>query len=245
MRGRNGNGSGPYYEILARGSETYIHATLPEAIAQLEHTIDSAAARGLARHLLIHAGAVAAGERAILFPGASGQGKSTLVAALCLAGFAYMSDELSVINMESLLLLPFLKAIGLKDGGWKVLTAAFDTPSPALKATPSDGVTVRYLPGPNPRSTPTPIRFVLMLDRQPGRSASFVPAPRAQALVELAKHSLNLPRHGRKGVEALARVVEGADCYTLTYGDLREAVTTVKNLVGLPEEAPLCLQAHS
>ncbi len=52
-------------------------------------------AEGLA---FFHAGAVSAGSRAILLPGRSLSGKSTLVAALLAAGARYLSDELAIVD---------------------------------------------------------------------------------------------------------------------------------------------------
>ena len=48
--------------------------------------------------LFLHAGAVAWGGRAILFPGRSHTGKSTLVRTLVSAGATYLSDEFAVLD---------------------------------------------------------------------------------------------------------------------------------------------------
>jgi HprK-related kinase A len=205
-----------------------------EALAYLAYQIDAAAAIGLARYLLIHAGAVAYGGSAILMPGASGAGKSTLVAALALAGFRYLSDELAVVDGAALAALPFLRPLCLKAGGWTTLQAAFDTRQSPLTAVRPDGEAVYYLVPPRPCAPERrlPIRYILMPVRQAGADALLAPISRAQTLAELARHSLNLPRHGPAAIEVLARVVEGAACYTLTYEDLPAAVATVSTLVG-------------
>ena len=49
-------------------------------------------------HVFVHAGAVAVEGVAVLFPGASFTGKSTLVAELVRAGATYMSDEYAVLD---------------------------------------------------------------------------------------------------------------------------------------------------
>jgi HprK-related kinase A len=205
-----------------------------QALAYLAYQIDAAAAVGLARYLLIHSGAVAHGGSAILMPGASGAGKSTLVAALALAGFRYLSDELAVVDGAASAALPFLKPLCLKAGGWTTLQAAFDTRQSPLNAVRPDGEQVFYLVPPRPCALERrlPIRSILMPVRRTGADAVLAPISRAQTLAELARHSLNLPRHGPAAIEALARVVEGAACYTLTYEDLPAAVATVSTLVG-------------
>ncbi len=210
-------------------------ASAIDAVAHLECLINGAAARSLRHHVLLHAGAVGAPATAV-FPGASGKGKSTLVAALCLSGFSYFSDELAVVDADSVCLLPFLKPICLKDGGWRTLGARFAMPRPALRAMRHDGESVRYFvpSGPCGPEAGSRVRYVVVPARQTGAPATLTPISRPTALLELARCSLNLPRHGRRGIEALARLVEGAECYTLTYDDLREAVAVISELVGPP-----------
>ena len=50
------------------------------------------------RRVFVHAGVVAWRERALIFPGRSFQGKSTLVSALIQAGAIYYSDEYAVFD---------------------------------------------------------------------------------------------------------------------------------------------------
>ena len=162
-------------------------------------------------------------------PGPSGTGKSTLVAALAMSGFGYLSDELAVVRMDSAGLLPFFKPICLKRGGWQVLKAEFGAATTLLHAYRADGEAVRYVAAPEPADsgvTP-PVRFVILPSRSSGVRARVMPCSRSKALVELARNSLNLPRHGALGVETLARVVEESDCYDLRYDDLRGAVEAI------------------
>ena len=228
------DGYGPCYRLSRADRGLRVFRAPRDAVAHLEYLVNAAAARALARNLLVHAGVVATGRRGILLPGASGQGKSTLVAALCLAGFTYFSDELAVLDGESLSLLPFLKAICLKDGGWQMLAGSFEAPPPLLGAVRVDGEAVRYLPAPNPCSPDgrAEVRHVVVPVRQPGAAVALALCSPARALAELARHSLNLPRHGRRGVESLAGLVERASCFTLTYDDLRGAVGVISDLAG-------------
>lgn len=67
------------------------------------------------RRVFIHAGAVEWKGQAILVPGRSFTGKSTLVAALVSAGATYYSDEYAVLDDRGRL-HPFVKPISLRDG---------------------------------------------------------------------------------------------------------------------------------
>jgi hypothetical protein len=61
----------------------------------------------------IHAGAVAHGGRATIFPGQTFSGKSTLTAAMVRAGATYLSDEFAVLDEDGLV-HPYPKALSLR-----------------------------------------------------------------------------------------------------------------------------------
>lgn len=65
-------------------------------------------------HLFIHAGCVAHAGRALIAPGDSFSGKSTLVTALVKAGATYFSDEYAVLDAEGLV-HPYHKPIALRE----------------------------------------------------------------------------------------------------------------------------------
>ena len=231
-QGRDGEGHG--YELREANGTSQLFSSTSDAVAHLDYRIAAAALRHLSRHLLVHAGAVVGSGDGVLLPATSGGGKSTLVAALCLSGFRYLSDELAILAGERPAMLPFPRVICLKAGGWRALAESFDVPPLSLEACRDDGERVGYLPAPlvSAPGSPVPVRYIVVPVRRPGAHASLAPLSRAATVVELVRQSLNLPRHGRKGVESLARVVEGAECYSLTYDCLPEAVDRVSDLVG-------------
>lgn len=63
--------------------------------------------------VFVHAGVVALGGRAIVVPGASMSGKSSLVAEMVRAGAVYYSDEYAVLDDDGLV-HPFIKPIALR-----------------------------------------------------------------------------------------------------------------------------------
>jgi hypothetical protein len=66
-------------------------------------------------HLFVHAGVVAIDDRAILIPGRSFAGKSTLTTSLVKAGATYYSDEYAVLD-ENGLVLPYPRRVSLRSG---------------------------------------------------------------------------------------------------------------------------------
>ena len=236
----NRDGGAPFYRLYEDGIEVSVVASPEYAIAQLEMLINAAALASFTDYLMIHAGVVAIPTGAIMIPAASGAGKSTLVAALSLSGFDYLSDEVAVLEPRSLAALPFLKAICLKDGGWEKLTASYDAPASLVHAARTGGESLHYVAAPHHLASDSRarVRYILLPFRRTGARATLTPFSRAVALAELARNSLNLPRHGTAGIEALAQVVEQAECYALTYEDLRDAVAVISDLVGRGPAVP-------
>jgi hypothetical protein len=68
------------------------------ALAMLENQIEGHVALDARDYVFIHAGAVADRGRAIVIPGGSFSGKTTLVRALVEAGATYYSDEFAVLD---------------------------------------------------------------------------------------------------------------------------------------------------
>lgn len=66
-------------------------------------------------HHALHAGCVYKGERCILLPGQSGNGKSTLTSWLVKNGFKYLTDELVFLGSDGSV-LPLTRPISLKVG---------------------------------------------------------------------------------------------------------------------------------
>src|SRR5215831_2410197 len=69
-----------------------------DLLDQFESHLQLTVAEYAPRHIFVHAGVVAWNGNAILIPGPSFSGKSTLVAELLRAGATYYSDEYAVID---------------------------------------------------------------------------------------------------------------------------------------------------
>jgi hypothetical protein len=71
-----------------------------QALDVLESELQLSVARLARPEVFVHAGVVAVGGSAILVPGRSGAGKTTLVRALIEAGATYFSDEYAVLDRQ-------------------------------------------------------------------------------------------------------------------------------------------------
>lgn len=92
--------------------------------------------------LFVHTGAVSLAGGAVLFPGSSLAGKSTLVQAMLALGAGYLSDEFAVLSSGSSLVQPFPRTIRLRTGPSGAAYVAPPGPLP-LRAV----IAVRYAEG--------------------------------------------------------------------------------------------------
>jgi hypothetical protein len=105
------------FHLVYRGAERIARTTdLEQALDALEADVRLSVAAYAPRRIFVHAGVVAWQGRAILLPGRTFAGKSTLVEALVRAGATYYSDEYAVLD-ERGRVHPFPKAIALREPG--------------------------------------------------------------------------------------------------------------------------------
>jgi hypothetical protein len=88
------------YTISAGKKTLAVTDNLPEAVAVFQSHLHEAVARRAREWIFVHAGVVGWQGKAILVPGRSRSGKSTLVMALVDAGATYYSDEYAVLDKE-------------------------------------------------------------------------------------------------------------------------------------------------
>jgi hypothetical protein len=98
------------FTLLARSAD------LGVVLRELESRLHLYVGEFAANRVFVHAGAVGWGGRAVLLPGASRAGKSTLVAALLRAGAHYYSDEYAVLDPQGRL-HPFARPLSLRSPG--------------------------------------------------------------------------------------------------------------------------------
>jgi hypothetical protein len=89
-------------------------ADFDELLVAFQSRLHFKVAVGARTRLFVHAGVVGWHGGAILIPGRTHTGKSSLVAALVRAGATYYSDEYAVLDDQGLV-HPFARALGIRD----------------------------------------------------------------------------------------------------------------------------------
>jgi len=67
-----------------------------------------------------------------------------------------------------------------------------------------------------------------------GAAAALETRSKADTLIELGRNAFNYSIHGRRGFDALARLVDGCACHSFTYSKLQEAQSVFDALAAQP-----------
>jgi hypothetical protein len=195
------------YADLGRLGRTH---DLDEALHSVEASAQLLVAMSAPSRVFIHAGVVAWNGRAILLPGRSFAGKSTLVAALLRAGAEYYSDEYAVLD-ERGYVHAYPRPLSLRD----------NENAPRLRPTAEDL-------GSRTGEQPIPVGLIAMTHYRPGACWSPRPTPTSKAALALLDNAVAIRHEPERCLVAIERVVTAADCIT---GNRGEAAETAEQLL--------------
>jgi HprK-related kinase A len=188
-------------------------------------------ALGQKRYLLLHAATVEKDGRVLIMTGESGAGKSTLAALLGERGWRLMGDEFALLDMASSDLLPFPRAVSLKNGAIAVMEAevAADRFGPRLEGTPKG--TIRHM-RPNARALERMgegARPALILFPRFGEAAAVRGVGAAEVFMRLTQASTNYVALGGRGFDALTRLIAANPALAIDYPDTESAIGLVED----------------
>ena len=204
---------------------------LRHALLAAEMAMNMQVALGERRHLLIHASAVERGGQAVILPGDSGSGKSTLAALLGENGWRLLADEFVMIDMANGMILPFPRAISLKNSAIPEMESRIADPArfgPLLSDTPKGQL--RHL-RPNDRAIALmdePARPVLFLFPSFGFEPATQGIGKADLFVRLTQGSTNYIALGEASFVTLAEMVDAIPAASFTYPDSASGIAIVE-----------------
>ena len=226
---------------IRRQIQAYVdHQTLFEpapknlGVPMLESAINWCIGNRIARYLLIHAAAVEREGRAVVLPGASGVGKSTLTTALVANGWRLLSDEVTIIDPTGGLLRPHPRPISLKNETIDLIADRYPQFAAKKRYEGTTKGTVAYVKAPADAIEKADclarpfLVAALMYDSDSRLTCDRL--EKAEAFMLLARESPNYTIMLERGFQTLANFVEACDHYELTYSDLDEAVRTINEL---------------
>jgi hypothetical protein len=156
------------------------------------------------------------------------------VAALAVNGLECLSDEFAVLTGRGGL-IDFPKAISLNKRGWRALEKTYSHLAAfCMHGRNGNAVVHVATSGRHDRNgayAGYPVQLVIAPKYRPRVQASLKPLAKSAALATLVEQSMNLAIRGESGFQVLARLVQTADCYSLTYSDISSAVNLVRSLL--------------
>ncbi len=199
-----------------------------EAYAFLEWGLNWCVTSQCHRWITLHAAVLERGGRAVLLPAPPGSGKSTLCAALMMDGWRLLSDEMVLLDPETLQVTPSVRPISLKNRSIDLMKQRFPEARfgplahDTLKGTVCHmAVTEESLQKATLLASPA---WVVFPRYQAGAGLSVCPRGKAAALAELFSNCFNHQVHGQEGFRALARLMVQVDTHDLVYDDLDAAL---------------------
>lgn len=176
------------HDLLADSEPLATAADPEEILSSLEGDLQLYVAEHASPWIFLHAGVVSWNGRAILLPGQSYDGKSTLVAALLRAGATYYSDEYAVLD-EDARVHPYPRRLSLRRVGHNPL---------------------RRLPehfGSLAAVGPAPIALIGLFSYRPQPAQRIVRLSPGKALLNLLLHSVPVRRRQEAVIRLLSRLV--------------------------------------
>jgi hypothetical protein len=189
------------WELASASHAEYVLRELELWVA--EHAVD---------RVFVHAGMVAIDGRALLLPGRSGCGKTTLTAALLAAGAAYGSDEYAVLGPDGRV-HPYPRPLEVRDG-------AVRTRVPAARL------------GAATLSGPVPVAAVAHLRYQPGSGYLVEPISAGAAVLRLFDNTVCAQSRAAEALDALVAATRGIRAVAGCRGEAASAVPAIRALAG-------------
>ena len=205
--GINADG-GDLYSVTVNEFTFVDKAGLDVALGVLDQQLRSHIALNAPERIFVHAGVVADAGRAIVIPGRSFSGKTTLVAELVRAGADYYSDEYAVLDDRGLV-HPYAKPLSIRDEQ----QVATNHHAHTLGGSTGD--------------VPLPVGLIVATNYRPG--TIWEPRPLSPGEAVLALLSNTVPAQDRPA-EALAAIKLAVQGAVVLQGDRGDAAAIVHRL---------------
>lgn len=179
-------------------------------------------------NLIIHAAVVELNDRAFIFPGTPGSGKSTLCAALVCRGWRLLSDEMALISINDGLISPVPRPISLKNQSIPLIQAFSDQAVIGRIVADTAKGTVGHMKPPEDsvklaekRAEPS---FLIFPKYKQASETKLMPLSKGKAMVRAASDCFNYNVLGVQGFNCLGDLIDRCECFEFEYSRLDDAV---------------------
>ena len=202
------------YAILYEGISIRLRTLDRDALADgLDSAIHVALAEQATEWVFVHAGVVGWRGRAIVIPGTTFSGKTTLVAALLRAGAEFYSDDRAVIDAQGLV-HPHPRPLSVRE-------------SPGARQQPVSAASL----GATTAERPLPVGMLVLTSFREGAEWEPRPLPAGQAMLSVLEHASALRTRPEAVLQVLGRTFAGVPAYRGPRGDATETAARLLALV--------------
>lgn len=214
VAGRQPNGTARRFHLVYTDALRIARTTdLDDAVTAFKRDVTLMVGERARTRVLVHAGVVGVDGRAIVLPGRTLAGKSTLVAELVRAGAVYYSDEFAVLD-EHGLVHPFARPLSLR-------------PERAAKGIEVTAADLGAVTG----ERPIPVGAVVATSYREGARWRPRPLSQGRCVLELLGNALSARYAPDFVLPILARAAAGARAVASRRGEARDVVERILDLV--------------
>ncbi len=207
------NGNGRFNLIYADDEPIAREAKLEVALERLESDLRLFVAELAPHRVFVHAGVVGWKGKAIVIPGRSYSGKTTMVAELVKAGATYYSDEYAVLDARGRV-HPFPKPLEIREqGDWRQTKTSVESLGGQIG------------------SRPLPVGLVMMTKFKAGARWSPRTMSPGKAVLALLANTVSARRHPEKALAALQHVMAAAQAISGVRGEASELTSLLLSSV--------------
>ena len=218
----------PQARFVVDGIEPFTPLPRAQALPMIEWGMNWCITAYSQHVLILHAAAVARDNRAIIMPAPPGSGKSTLCAALVNRGWRLLSDELTIIRLDTIEISALARPVNLKNKSIDIIRnfapEAFLT-QPVLDTT--KGTVALMAPSVESVRDVGQIarpHWMILPRYKPGAQTSLTPMRTGAAFLQIADNAMNYHVLGLKGFEAVGQLVDRCKHFNFEYSQLDEAI---------------------
>ncbi len=228
---RNDRVIGTVYEVLADGNKKYQTTIKSELFSSLEWMITCNALSHLHEFFQLHAGAVVKDGKIILLPANHGQGKTTLTLSLTENRYRCLSDDIVLIDPETIGIVPFPRNFLIKDKSINELAGSHLIDKKNGYYCKSEDI-LYYNPYSTNKSFMGNAKPYAIVELKHSRrfKNELRPVAKSEMCIKLLKQSFNIHNYKRDGVTILAKLVRKSKCYSLKTNSVEDAVRLISQI---------------